>query len=801
MSSDLNLQRMMEQEGEVGGASPHLSDYWRILTRRLWLVILIFAITTASAIWTVSRQVPVFQANLSLQIRDPLERTRSLNPTARISGMEIYVDPIQSEIEVLQSSTVALAVVDSLGLELKPESPELVRSDLFLDVWVADSLPTDGPYALVYDDSDETVAFQDSRRAVLASASVGDTLDAGFVRFVTLPPPLDDQIYPVTLSNPAGIVGEIRGQFFAFPRPATNIVDVSYSSLDRVLAPQILLKAGQALQDYGAQKVSVAAQSDVEFIEEELSRAREQLTQSLDSIRHFKETEEFTNLTLQEQNIVNQLQTLTQRSDELETLRSSLAGLLRRIQREGLEELDLVMLQAELPASTNPQILNMVRRIQERQDELQRLLTAERTTLEHPRAQALVSQIDDLEGELQEAVEANLRVAEGRLETLGDQKVELSEQQRQFPALENRLQELEIRQNLDAGTYELLLSQLNQARMMVAGANQYVDILDPPVGAGEVQTGGRMNIFLGALLGLLLGAGAAFFLEYLDRTVRTSADVESLLGIPVLGNNTPLRPLGEWEEMEAAPVRPSLPLVVALDPLDPAAESYRNLRMNLTFMSTPEEPIHSILFTSAGPNEGKSTTAVNFSVMLAQQGERVLLLDADLRRPALHKALDVLREPGLTSLLIGEVETREAIRPNVLPNLDFLPSGKFPPNPSELLNSKTMTRLLEELQGKYQHVIVDSAPVLAVTDSAILGAHVDGVVLVLRSGETEQRAAERSVDQLRKIGVRVFGAVLNEVAATTPEESYYLQYYYSYGPEEGGPLKRLRDSVLKVRFW
>jgi capsular exopolysaccharide synthesis family protein len=800
MSSDLNLRQMMDQESEVGGSSPHLSDYWRILTRRLWLVILIFAITTASAIWTVSQQVPSYESTLALQVRDPLERTRSLNPTARISGMEIFVDPIQSEIEVLQSSTIALEVVDALGLELTPVNPELVRSDLFLDVWLADSLPAEPSYELVYDESGERVRLLESGGPVRGSATVGETLDAGFVRFVTRPRPVEDRmVYPVTLSNPADVVGEIRGRFTAFPREATNIVDVSFTSRDQMLAPQILLEAGVALQEYGARKVSVAAQRDVEFIETELRGAREQLTQSLDSIR-FKESEEFTNLTLQEQRIVNQLQTLTQQADELETLRGTLAGLLHSVQREDLVEMDLVTLQAELPASTNPQILNLVRRIQGRKDELQRLLTTERTTLEHPRAQALTSQIRDMEGELQDAVEANLRVAEGRLETLSDQKEELREQQRQFPALENRLQELEIRQNLDAGTYELLLSQLYQARIMEAGANQYVDILDPPVGAYEIPTGGRMNILLGALLGLLLGAGAAFFREYLDRTVRTSADVESLLGIPVLGIIPRLRRVDGVDEVDAPPM-PALPLVVALDPLDPAAESYRNLRMNLMFMSTPEEPIHSILFTSAGPNEGKSTTAVNFAVMLAQQGERVLLLDADLRRPALHKALDVLREPGLTSLLIGEVELREAIRPNVLPNLDFLPSGKFPPNPSELLNSKAMVRLLEELQGKYQHIIVDSAPVLAVTDSAVLGAHVDGVVLVLRSGETEQRAAERSVDQLRKIGVRVFGAVLNEVAATTPEESYYLQYYYSYGPDEGGPFKRLRDSVSKVRFW
>jgi capsular exopolysaccharide synthesis family protein len=223
--------------------------------------------------------------------------------------------------------------------------------------------------------------------------------------------------------------------------------------------------------------------------------------------------------------------------------------------------------------------------------------------------------------------------------------------------------------------------------------------------------------------------------------------------------------------------------------------------MNLMFMSTEDDPIRTVLFTSPGPNEGKSTTALNFSVMLAQQGQRVLLLDADLRRPSLHRALDILREPGLTNLLVGDAEVREAIRPNVLPSLDFLPSGPFPPNPSELLNSKAMERLLDELKGKYSHVILDSPPVLAVTDASVLGAHADGVVVVLRSGETEQKAAERSVDQLRRIGVRVFGAVLNEVATSTPEESYYLQYYYSYRPLPKGGVSKLRQTLSKTRFW
>jgi capsular exopolysaccharide synthesis family protein len=196
---------------------------------------------------------------------------------------------------------------------------------------------------------------------------------------------------------------------------------------------------------------------------------------------------------------------------------------------------------------------------------------------------------------------------------------------------------------------------------------------------------------------------------------------------------------------------------------------------------------------------------VNFAVMLAQQGQRVLLIDSDLRRPSLHRSLDLLREPGLTNLLVGDATVREAVRPSVLPNLDVLPSGPFPPNPSELLNSKAMKRLLEEFEGRYSQVIVDSPPMLAVTDAAVLAQHTDGVVLVLRSGETEQRAAERAVDQLRRLTVRVFGAVLNEVATTTTEESYYLQYYYAYQPRQEAPEEqgwaKLKKGLSRARFW
>lgn len=786
-------------ESDGGALSPHLADYWQIISRRLWLVLLIFTVTTASAIWAVSRQRTQYQATLSIQVNDPLQRSRSINPTARISGMDVFVDPIESEIQVLKSGTISLDVINSLGLRLVPASVDLVHSDLFRNAWVD---PNSSPesFELVYDDANRTVFFHRPGGPALASGPVGEPLDAEFIRFTPAPAPKEDRVYGVQLLPVSPAVQGVRGRISAVPRDYTNLIDITFITNDPVMAPLILIEAAEALRRYGEIKVSTAAKNEVTFIETELQGARSQLTQSLVAIQHFKESQAFTSLSSRERSLIDEAQSITRQEESLERQRSVLADMSREMVMVGVAEMDLVEMEASLPLDVNPQIEEIIQGIQDDQDELRTLIREQRLTTDHPSAQAIRSRVQEREADLLEALQASLRVVETRLEVLGSQKVDLRERQRAFPQLENQLQTLELEQETDQITYQALLSQLTQSRILQAAAEPYVDILDRPIGSTEIDPRGRMNILLGALLGLILGAGAAFFLEYLDRTVRTTADVESFLGVPVLGIIPRLRRVVEAEERgETLPM--SVPLVVALDPLDPAAEAYRNLRMNLMFMSTEDEPIRTILFTSPGPSEGKSTTGLNFAVMLAQQGQRVLLLDADLRRPSLHKALDILREPGLTNLLVGDAELREAIRPSVLPNLDFLPSGPFPPNPSELLNSKAMERLLEELEGKYTHVILDSPPILAVTDSSVLGAHADGVVVVLRSGETEQKAAERAVDQLRRIGVRVFGAVLNEVATSTPEESYYLQYYYSYRPLPTGKRSKLKETLSKARFW
>lgn len=801
MTTEPSLRPYGDSEPDRLGGAPHLSDYWQVIARRLWLVLVVFTVTAASSIWAVSRQRVFYQGNMTLQVNDPLQRQRGLVAGGRVSGMDIFVDPIESEIQVLRSSTIASTVADSVGLRLRRVPATALRSELAQDIRISAETPL-GRYQLAYDTDGQSAVFRMADGTVLGSGAVGTRVDAGFVSFVLQPPPDETRIHDLDLVPVSAVQGEVT--FTAAPRESTNIIDVSLIHPDPYLLPAILNQAGAALREKGAERVRAQARADIDFINEQLDSARAKLARSMSEIQDFKKTQAFTNLSSRERALVDQAEALAKNIDAWDRQRSVLAELLSTVEARGIENADLPAVVAELPAGAAPQVKQLIDQVQDEQAEERRLLTEDRLSPGHPRVVSVRAEIAALESQLVDAARASLQVVETRLQELASDQVRLRGEQSAFPDLQGRLQALEAQQSLDQESFQFLLSQLYQAQISQRAASPYVEILDPAMGAFQIQGRGRVNVFLGALLGLILGVGAAFFLEYLDRTVRTSSDVESLLGIPVLGIIPRLRRLEDATEGAGALAGRGLPLIVAMDPLDPAAEAYRNLRMNLTFMSTDDDPIRTLLFSSPGPSEGKSTTAINFAVMLAQQGQRVLVIDADLRRPSLHRALDVLREPGLTNLLIGDAQPRETIRPNVLPNLDFLPSGPFPPNPSELLNSKAMGRLLEELEGRYDQIVIDSPPVLAVTDAAVLAVHTDGAVLVLRSGETEQRTAERSVEQLRRLGVRVFGAVLNGVSAASPDESYYLQYYYSYHPSGSGResgFQRLREGLSKVKFF
>ena len=330
-------------------------------------------------------------------------------------------------------------------------------------------------------------------------------------------------------------------------------------------------------------------------------------------------------------------------------------------------------------------------------------------------------------------------------------------------------------------TYSNLVSSYQQARLAEAQALDNIVLSEPAIVADTpVRPRTLTNTLLAAIVGALVALGAAFLIEYLDDTIKTPDDVARVAGLSTLGaiarlkNGSNTRQLIAWLRTKA-----------------PESEAYRTLRTNIQFSSV-DKPIRTLLVTSSSPGEGKSTTVANLAVVMAQTGQRVIVVDTDLRRPVLHKVFDIPNNTGLTTaLLAGEhLAIEDQLQETEIGNLHVLTSGPVPPNPSELLGSQRMAHLIQMLVEQADLVIFDSPPVLAVTDSAVLGRQVDGVLLVAEAGGTREQALVSAVGELQKTGANLLGVALNRL--DTRHNGYYYYYYY-YQDEATGERRRISN--------
>ena len=322
-------------------------------------------------------------------------------------------------------------------------------------------------------------------------------------------------------------------------------------------------------------------------------------------------------------------------------------------------------------------------------------------------------------------------------------------------------------------------SQLNNIRIM--------DYARTP--GSPIKPRKRQNAMLGLLMGLFLGGGLAFFMEYLDTSVRTAEDVEKHLSWPVLGIiprfDQTFR--GETSQSDIQPV-------VRKHTKSVPAEAYRTLQTNIQ-LANLDRPPRSIAITSAGPLEGKSTTAVNLAVALAQKESKVLLVDADLRRSVIHKILHLDNSTGLADLVTDDAQPEAVIKQfHSVDNLWVLTSGSIPSDPSELLGSSQMKSLVEQMTKEYSYVIFDTPPLMSVSDAAVLASQVDGILVVVRPGKLKGEIPRRIKELLGRIGTPVLGCVLNGVEHS-PGSYYY--YYSSYtGAEEKEQVRKGKKKTL-----
>jgi capsular exopolysaccharide synthesis family protein len=333
--------------------------------------------------------------------------------------------------------------------------------------------------------------------------------------------------------------------------------------------------------------------------------------------------------------------------------------------------------------------------------------------------------------------------------------------------------------------YGMLLERLkgaDLARMMRMNNIRVVDFATEP--KLSIRPRWAVNTGIGLMAGLLLGIALAWLREQLDSSLKTPSDLEQDLGIAFLGllpevsDDEPRSGKRRRRKSSDRPaVTGAMELVVHRHPLSGIAEAARSIRTNIMFMN-PDRPYHTMLVTSAAPAEGKTTVACSIAIALAQSGQRVCLVDCDLRRPRIHRIFNRAGDAGVTNVLVGETTIEEVAKPTEVDNLWAIPAGPTPPNPADVLQSERFRKFLGELGERFDRVILDSPPLVAVTDSAIISRLVDGTVFVVRAFKTSKHLSAQGLRTLQDVGAPVVGAVLNAVNLNRQEYSYYYHYYY-----------------------
>jgi len=565
-----------------------------------------------------------------------------------------------------------------------------------------------------------------------------------------------------------------------------------------------------------------------QFLDQQLEVVKQQLSQSEDMERNYKESQGVTALDEETSQKVRQSADFHALYN---TTQTELNAQIRRQEylRKQLAETKGTMVE-DVTNATSPMIESLQHEIADKQTRIATIMANPGPGTDVT-VSALEKEVEAIKGKLVEEVR---KVAGGGASVVDPLKTsqqlfdQLLATEVEVKALTAKAEALrEVMQNVDADLerlpqqtlvlarltrdrelneklYLMLNDKYEETRITEAAKSAGIEIVDsakPPT--LPIRPKKKLNIILGILFGLSIGVGIAFLLEILDDTVKTGDDIErlglTLLGtIPLVHTDQIIRRLRKQgkEFTDSDLHRVEAKMITRFSPKSPVSEAYRSLRTNIQFADI-DKPKRVILMTSTTSKEGKSTTAVNLAVTLAQTGSRVLLVDSDLRRPALHNFFGFDKAYGLTNVLIGSLSLDDVIKPTEVDKLDVITAGDIPPNPAELVASEKMRKFIEDVRARYDHVILDSPPVIAVTDAAILATRVDGALLVVSSGTVNRKEVQRSVALIKNVRSNILGVVLNGLDVKRIYGSYYYyfhyyQYYYYYGSESKKHKKKVR---------
>ncbi len=596
---------------------------------------------------------------------------------------------------------------------------------------------------------------------------------------------LQDEKARLQAMQGADAAGLLRSRISVVPVKDSRVVNIAVEDPDPQRAA---LLANEVAQAYMAENLALrlrTTESATQWLEERRLELGKVSQSSELALYDFKKEADMLSVSPESKksSIDDRIQsyeaTLTQLRTKLAALQARVEAI-RQLQKSA-QPGDETWAEA-VPGASDPAIHELKRRFVEQRAACVEL--SERYLAEHPKLlecerklgvvredflRSLANVVRKAETELTQAVaeEKNLMRL---LAVARDESFQLRKRQIEFDTLQR---EAENNRRL----YELVLRRLKDIELSGLLRTTNVRVLDAARPSyAPIKPNVQRTVMFALMFGLLGGCLVVVMLEFLENTVTSQADVEEGLGLAFLGFVPRVEAKGD------SPLERDL--FVHRQPKSSVAECCRAIRTNLLFMS-PDKPFKTLVVTSSGPQEGKSTSCIFLGVAMAQSGNRVLLLDTDMRRPRLHKAFGVPNDVGISSLVVGEGTLDKAIKSTEVPNLFLLPCGPLPPNPAELLHTQAFAELLKAASGKFDRIILDSPPLNAVSDSAVLATQTDGVVLVLRAGKTNREQARRALRSLADVQARMYGAILNDLDMMDARyKDAYLNYRGYYGQYE-----------------
>ena len=753
----------------------HLRDYWRSIHKRLWMIIGLALIVCTIAALKQAQQPDIYQARARVQV-DMGNYSPALGASR---GDSFYLDNsimdpeyFNTQVQILSSPTLLRRVVKTLDLEhnrtfleQKVESRSTWQRLMAMTGFAEKGKdPGKSP----------NVAVPEKDDSVLTSTQAGT----------------DDQ---ANIERLAPYVAMLQEMLDVEQVKKTRLIDIRVNHTDPAVATKVVNATADAFALWNIEVKTKTNTIAGTYLQKRIAELQSQIRNGEEQLVNYAQSHEILSLDASQNTVVERLAGLNKLLLEAENDRNLAESSYRASLMLGVAAAN-----AEV---SDKQIADFKGRLAElKQKRAQLMLT---DTDESPEVKDVNQQLAVLEQQLEESrrsteqtittnLESNYRKALEREKTLREsfnkQRAETVAQNQ--AAINYNILKQEIETN--KGFLEGLMQRAKENDVSMAGTPNNIHVVDYAAKPkGPIGPNRRRAVFLALFLALAFGVGLALFLDYLDDTVKSPSDIESGLRLPSLA----IIPIARGAAQRFLPVSRARrrsngngsgpELLINADGPSLQAEAYKHLRTSI-LLSTPGRSPRTLLVTSSVPAEGKTTTAVNTATVLAQTGARVLMIDADMRRPRLHQVFGLSNDEGLSSILsseLSEAEMLSKIEQFQMSNVYLLSSGVIPPNPAELLGSAQMKRLLAVASESFSYIVIDSPPIASFTDGVLISSLVDGVILVVHGGKTSRQVVRRTRQMLHEIGAKIIGVVLNK--AQLRSDDYYYYHHYDYKAHEG----------------